>query len=222
MRTYFFILFILISTAQLLAQLLDHPMLNTFTKPFIIPALIGYYVFSRGSKSLCLIFLIALFFSWVGDVLLMNERFFLMGLLAFLISHLGYVMAWRKHRNAQTQHVLGGLHRARMALPVILYGTGMAVVLMPHLNNLQIPVLLYAGVLIWMVLQALFRYGYTSQASFGYVFGGSVLYMLSDSLLAFNKFVQPVSMAGFWIMLTYIAAQFLLVTGILRHEPQTN
>lgn len=220
MKKYFLVLFILISGVQLYAQLFNEDVLHTFSKPFIIPALIGFYVFSRGSKPLCLIFLIALFFSWVGDVLLMQEKFFRTGLLAFLISHLGYIMTWRKHRNAAAENPLTGLHRLRMAFPVILYGTGMVVVLLPHLDNLKIPVLLYAGVLTWMVLQALFRYGYTTSPSFTYVFAGSVLYMLSDSLLAFNKFVQPVGMAGFWIMLTYIAAQFLLVTGILRHEPQ--
>jgi|DewCreStandDraft_4_1066084.scaffolds.fasta_scaffold146837_2 uncharacterized membrane protein YhhN len=221
MRKYFFILFVLFSGAQLVAQLLNHQLLSTFTKPFIIPALIGYYVFSRGDKSLCLIFLIALFFSWAGDVLLLQEKFFVLGLLAFLISHLGYIVTWRKHRNANGQHALSTLHRIRMAFPVILYGAGMVTVLIPHLDNMKIPVLLYAGVLCWMVLQALVRYGYTNNASFGYVFAGSVLFMLSDSMLAFNKFVQPVSMAGFWIMLTYIAAQYSLVTGVLRHEPET-
>lgn len=221
MKKYFLVLFVLFTASELLSSIIDLPVLHTFSKPFIVPSLIGYYVFSRGNKPLCIIFLIALFFSWAGDVLLMWDRYFLIGLLAFLISHLGYVMTWRKHSNPIHHEALTGLQRLRMAFPIILYGTGMVVVLLPALDKMKIPVLLYAAVLTWMVLQALFRYGRTNASSFRYVLAGSVLYMLSDSILAFNKFVQPVNHASFWIMLTYTAAQFLLVTGILRHEPET-
>lgn len=222
MKKYFLVVFFICSGMQLFAALTRNELVNTFSKPFIIPALIGYYVFSRGDRPLSLIFLIALVFSWAGDVLLMWEQYFLPGLMAFLVSHLGYSVTWRNHRHAETYNPLTGLQRLRMAFPVLLYGTGMVVVMMPHLDHLKVPVLLYAGVMAWMVLQALFRYGRTNTASFSYVLTGSVFFMLSDSLLAFNKFVRPVSLADFWIMLTYVAAQFLLVTGVLCHEPEMN
>jgi uncharacterized membrane protein YhhN len=38
-------------------------------------------------------------------------------------------------------------------------------------------------------------------------------FLLSDALLAINKFVAPIPMAGFWVMLTYITAQYLIVKG---------
>jgi uncharacterized membrane protein YhhN len=78
-------------------------------------------------------------------------------------------------------------------------------------------VLVYALVITLMALSALFRYGRTTIKSFALVFGGSVLFMMSDSILAVNKFIEPVRHADFWIMLTYIGAQFLIVSGILRH-----
>ncbi len=158
------------------------------------------------------------FFCWVGDVLLLLDAYFLPGLLAFLVGHLLYIVTWRHHCNASSADTLTALQRLRMALPVILFASGIVVVLYPRLGNLQVPVMLYAGVLGYMVLQALFRYGRTPVTSFVLVFAGSVLFMLSDSILAFNKFVQPVAHGNFWIMLTYAVAQFLLVTGILRHE----
>jgi uncharacterized membrane protein YhhN len=79
------------------------------------------------------------------------------------------------------------------------------------------PVLLYALVITLMALSALFRYGRTSMKSFALVFGGSILFIMSDSLLAVNKFIEPLALADFWIMVTYIGAQYLIVSGILNH-----
>jgi uncharacterized membrane protein YhhN len=61
---------------------------------------------------------------------------------------------------------------------------------------MKIPVLIYAAVLTGMVLVALFRFGKTSSSSFALVFGGAILFMISDSLIAINKFLEPLPMAG--------------------------
>ena len=45
---------------------------------------------------------------------------------------------------------------------------------------------------------------------------GAIAFVLSDSLLAVNKFYQPIPYAGVFIMLTYCAAQFLIVRGFIR------
>jgi uncharacterized membrane protein YhhN len=72
-----------------------------------------------------------------------------------------------------------------------------------------------------MVLNALFRFGRTNAESFWLVFSGAVLFMASDSILAIDKFLKPVTYGGFLIMLTYIAGQYLIVTGLIRHaHPQ--
>jgi len=42
--------------------------------------------------------------------------------------------------------------------------------------------------------------------------------MISDSLLAINKFMQPLPLSGLAIMLTYLLAQYLIVEGVLKHE----
>jgi len=99
-----------------------------------------------------------------------------------------------------------------------LAGTGLVTVLFPHLGNLQIPVMVYALVITLMSLQALFRYGYTSKPSFILVFCGAISFMISDSLLAINKFMQPLPLSGLAIMLTYLLAQYLIVEGVLKHE----
>ena len=54
--------------------------------------------------------------------------------------------------------------------------------------------------------------------SFKLVFIGSLLFLLSDSMLAFNKFHSEIPLAGFLIMLTYIAAQYLIMRGLILEE----
>jgi uncharacterized membrane protein YhhN len=109
------------------------------------------------------------------------------------------------------------LQRVRLAFPIVLAGTGLVVILYSKLGDLQIPVIVYAAVITTMVLTALFRYGRTSNSSFWQVFIGAVLFMISDSILAINKFLDPITNAGLYIMITYVAAQFLIVHGILKH-----
>ena len=105
-----------------------------------------------------------------------------------------------------------------MAFPVILAATGLVVVLYPRLGELRLPVVVYAGVLMFMVLNALFRFRRTNAQSFWMSFAGAVLFMLSDSILAINKFLEPVPNAGLLVMSTYLAGQFLIVRGLIRHQ----
>lgn len=166
--------------------------------------------------------LMAIVFSCLGDTLLMlqkhNPNYFMFGLGAFLVAHIFYILAYRQHQGEGSADELQGLQRIRFALPVVLSGTGLVVILYNHLGDLKIPVLVYATVLTYMVLTALFRFGKTNTGSFTMVFGGAILFMISDSLIAVSKFLEPLAMGSFWIMTTYIAAQFLIVRGLIRHE----
>jgi uncharacterized membrane protein YhhN len=128
-----------------------------------------------------------------------------------------YIVCYRQFQNADKTKELLGSQKVRFSLPFILAGTGLVVILYPVLGDLKIPVMIYALVLTLMVLNALFRYGRTSMKSFLLVFLGAILFMASDSMLAINKFLQPFSGAGVWIMLTYCVAQFLIVEGALIH-----
>jgi uncharacterized membrane protein YhhN len=170
------------------------------------------------SKSVVL----AIIFSCAGDTLLMFQgkdgSFFIYGLGAFLVAHIFYILAYRQHQSSDTSNELQGLQKIRYAFPILLSGTGLVVILYSRLGGMKIPVLIYAIVLTGMVLAALFRFGKTSASSFALVFGGAILFMISDSLIAINKFLEPLSMAGMWIMVTYIAAQYLIVTGLLKHK----
>jgi uncharacterized membrane protein YhhN len=187
------------------------------SKPLIMLSLIAYYLFSAEPVNRSRALLLAMVLSLAGDVLLMWEDYFLSGLVAFMLAHILYIFAYRQHRHEETENALAGLQRARLAFPIILGGTGLIVVLYPVLGGLRMPVIIYGAVLTLMALSALFRYGLTSPASFWMVFGGAVLFMISDSLLAVNRFLTPLSQAATYIMAAYILAQFLIVKGLLRH-----
>ena len=69
-----------------------------------------------------------------------------------------------------------------------------------------------------MGIFALIRRGWTLEKSFIMVYSGALLFIMSDALLAINKFMNPIVQARLLIMATYISAQFLIVRGIMLHE----
>ncbi len=149
-----------------------------------------------------------------------NPKFFILGLAAFLIAHIFYILAYRQHQDESMENSLKGIQKIRFSFPIVLAGTGLIIVLYPSLGSLKIPVVVYALILIVMVLNSVFRYGRTINNSFWLVFVGSIFFMLSDSVLAINKFFRPVTAAGFWIMSIYILAQFLIIQGLLQARLQ--
>lgn len=221
-KRIFMVLFIAVSLADLLAIYFSLEWLQHICKPLITVMLGGYYFVSAPREHRSGIIMLALFFSFLGDSFLMyeamNELYFMSGLGSFLLAHVMFILVYRKFQWIKTDNELAGVHRVRMALPVVLAGCGLLVVLYPKLNELLVPVMIYAAVLVVMVLMALFRYGRTSSLSFSLVFAGALLFMISDSLLAFNKFLQPVFMGGLLVMITYISAQFLIIEGLLNHK----
>jgi uncharacterized membrane protein YhhN len=212
-------LFVVASLGEILSEIIGLLYLHQVCKPLIMITLGIYYLRHAEFRSTTV--WLAIFFSLAGDVLLMFEdgdpKFFMMGLAAFLIAHIFYILSYRQHQDRFQEKSLKGIQKIRFSFPIVLAGTGLIVVLYPSLGSLKIPVVVYALVLIVMVLNSVFRYGRTTNVSFGLVFLGSILFMVSDSILAINKFFKPVPAAGFWIMSTYILAQFLIIRGLVKH-----
>ncbi len=212
--------FLAVSLAELLALAEGWQTVHTIAKPLIMISLLAYYTATVTKRSF--IFICALIFCWTGDVFLLfqsrEEFFFMGGLVAFLAGHVLYIMAYRQHQIPDRKEELMPTQKLRFSFPIVLAGTGLIVILFPSLGTLKIPVLIYAIVLMVMVITALFRFGRTSSGSFWMVLAGAALFMTSDSLLAINKFHVPFPFSGILIMITYIAAQYLIVEGIIKHE----
>jgi uncharacterized membrane protein YhhN len=217
MKKIALILYVVATVGVLLSELLHVERLHVLCKPVLMTSLLFYYLFSTDPVNRSRSVVLAIVFSLAGDVMLMWPEYFIAGLIAFLIAHVLYIFAYRQLQHDETVNSLQGLQRIRLAFPIILAGTGLVVILYPVLGDLKIPVIVYALVLTVMVLNALFRFGRTSITSFWMVFGGAVLFMISDSLLAVNKFLSPLPSGGFLIILSYVLAQFLIVKGSVKH-----
>lgn len=214
--------FLLVSVGEIVSLASGMEWLHTVCKPLIIITLVLAYLVSVSMEDRSRSLLLALIFSGTGDVLLMfqddNGSFFMMGLIAFLTSHVFYIFTYRQHQHNESENGLQGIHKIRLAFPIILAGTGLIFVLYPALGDLKIPVMLYALVLVVMVLNALLRLGKTTPPSFWMVFTGALLFMASDSLLAINKFLDPLPFGNIGVMTTYISAQYLIVKGLISHK----
>ncbi|QUW00735.1 lysoplasmalogenase [Chloracidobacterium sp. MS 40/45] len=146
-----------------------------------------------------------LIWSALGDVALaLDDRFFLVGLTAFLIAHMCYIAAFGPQAQLQRPQVLraGGVVAYGVVLGAILGGA----------TNWQLPILLYALVLTGMGVTAALRRGSRL------VFPGALAFMVSDSLLAWNRFLMPLPLAHLWVMLTYYLAQGLITGGMLDDQ----
>ncbi len=222
MKSLFLFLYWLTGILHLAAIVLDQPELRFITKPLLMPLLIAWYFIETKKlrTSVHIIMMIAFVFSCAGDVFLMDttELNFLFGLVSFLITHVLYVISFRK----EIVKVKGELllrKKPFLALPVVaLAGMLIALVFNRIEPAMQIPVIVYASVITVMVMMAMNRYQKVSQLSFQLTLSGAFLFMLSDSLIALNKFYFEGKLwnASLLIMLTYITGQFLIAKGTAK------
>jgi len=146
--------------------------------------------------------------SLAGDVLLMGPAtLFVPGLVAFLLAHLAYIALFSMG--------VGMFPRRGVLVATLLIGAGMYAFLwlggLPA--ALRIPVAAYVVVIACMAAQAIGRAAvlHATDPSARWVAVGACFFMLSDSLLATNRFVTPLPLASLWVLGTYYAAQMLIV-----------
>ena len=213
------LIFGLLSVIELVSLQFGFTFLHILTKPLLMPVLIGMLYFSgiAGTKRKWI--LIGLFFSWLGDIFLLLDSkgsiFFIAGLVSFLITHIFYILYFLSIGNSAPSL----LKKQPLLIVLILcYGSALVVLLFPYLGELKIPVILYAAVICTMLLCSLHISRKLPAPSNSYFIAGALLFVLSDSLLAINKFYQPFAFAGTLIMLTYCAAQYYIVMGFIKRR----
>jgi uncharacterized membrane protein YhhN len=145
--------------------------------------------------------------SLAGDVFLMlpSDRF-VAGLVSFLIAHLFYITAF-------TAGTGFGLSLWSLA-PCAIYGLFIFSILSPHLGKMKLPVLVYMVVILVMAWQAWERWRQTGQSGALLAFLGAVLFVVSDSALAVNRFRGPYKSAQALTLSTYFAAQWLIARSV--------
>ena len=209
--------FIVFSIIYLIIILLGREDIAWFLKPLLLPFLIitVYLQEHFYSKK---ILLIALTLSWIGDIILLfvdkGEFYFIGGLIAFLLSHIFYIVLFNKQLriNLKKSKVIYWIG----ITIIIVYLTGIMLLLMPNLGELLLPVFVYAMTISIMLLFALKGFLNWQKPANSYIFIGAIIFVASDSILAYDKFYTSLQYSTFLIMITYLAAQYLIVIGILK------
>ncbi len=142
--------------------------------------------------------LLGLGFSMIGDGTL---HWFIIGLSAFLIGHLFYIGAFLRQFQWSGQRMLS-------VIPLLLFGLFIGYQLVESLridanDTLIIPVIIYILAIMTMCWLAIMT---------GNIWAiiGSVLFVISDSILAWNRFISVIDFADVLVMVTYYAAQFFI------------
>ncbi len=193
--------------------------LERIAKPLTLVFLLLWFLSRTPLNSGSLSFALGLFFSLLGDVALLFEAWFLPGLFTFLLAHLTYIVGINTPLAEVSPFwsvplaIVLSLSAARL-LRRITQG-----VLERQQTNLVVPIYIYGLVLTLMLLSALmtlFRRDWSAAASLSVSFGALFFY-LSDLILAWNRFVQPLRNGRLWNMILYHLGQVLLTLGAFLH-----
>ncbi len=191
--------------------------LQYITKPLLM-IIMGLFVLLQPiiRKRIKTFLFFAILFSLWGDVFLLFDQNggpnFMLGLFSFLLAHLFYIILFlhiKKFQHPQRSW------NAWIIAALLLYVALLFYLLSPNLGELKIPVVIYALVLSTMLISAMHAFHFTNDTG-RWVISGAFLFVISDSLLAINKFYTPFAFAGLAIMSTYALAQFLIITGVTK------
>lgn len=210
----FLILFLVVVVLELASHLFQNTQLHVFVKPLLMPLLAVYFT----TKSLIAfkeakLVLVALFFSFLGDTLLMFDGraaiFFILGLSMFLLAHIFYVVFFYKQANT-----LIVFQKFWILVLILSYGISLIYYLFPHLGEMAIPVVVYASVIMVMLIFAT-NLLLNSLKGSKWILLGALFFVISDSLIAIDKFAVRIWQAQFLIMITYIFAQWAIIEGVI-------
>ena len=189
-----------------------------------MPLLILLYVltWNQQKDNLSKLLIGSLFFAFIGDVSLMfvtnNEHFFLLGLGAFMVTQLLYIFIFSRASN-----FLKSLIQPKGLFVLLLFGAVYFLLMNSLYNDLKEmlwPVLLYGAVVCMMGYSSTIRN--VNRSSYLLVLLGACFFIVSDSLIAINKFLYSAELylAQPSIMILYILAQYFIVVGLIKAYKQ--
>lgn len=149
---------------ELLGRLMDNINLEYIAKPLIMVWIAIFFLLNAEKKAFRIPVLLAFFFSWVGDMLLMfsggydNEMFFFAGVGGFFLAQIMYIFIFVKYAENKSKGFL--IRSPLWIIPLVGYLIGIYLFLLPGLEGLMLPIILiYAISLIGMSIAALNRKG---------------------------------------------------------------
>jgi uncharacterized membrane protein YhhN len=198
----------------------DWQRLEFITKPAVMVTLLVWLWQISGFRGQMIWFAVGLTFSLAGDILLMlPKEQFTAGLVAFLMGQLAYLVGF-------TCSGLPPLNLPTVILVFLVAGTSFQIYRRiafsqksSETNKLKLPVFIYTVAISLMLLSALttlLRSEWQPIHALA-VSSGALLFCLSDTLLAFNKFVSPLPHRRVTVIVTYHLGQILITVGAAFH-----
>ncbi len=218
--TIFAVIFCVLALLEIIGIATNSIVLQISAKPLLMPTLVIYLFFSFVKTPGKKLIYAALVFATLGDVFLLFEFmqpvFFMIGLGCFLLTHIFYIIFFF---SIKSPHPSFYRKEPWWLLLIYAYSFGLLILIYPGLGKLEIPVVVYAIVLTAMMMAGIHVLTKVNRPANKLYVWGAALFVLSDSLLAINKFYHKFPLAGVAIMITYCAAQFLIVQAFILHKP---
>lgn len=205
-------LFAVCAAADFFALRSGNGRLEHAVKPALMPLLIALYLVSVPQPNPYVI--LALFGGFLGDTFLLGTGIcFICGLLSFLVGHVFYITAFLRPLDAA--QIIPALFL--LVLPYLLYGILACRLLFPSIPKPMKPaVILYMVALLGMSFSALLRCTAVSGLRFWLTFLGSLFFVVSDTILAFQVFRKTSGKnSSVVVMATYLLAQLMITTGFI-------
>jgi len=213
----FLVLFFIFLAIHLIGEWLENAKIRYITKPPLVPLLILFYIFSIIPGFLNWIFILGLFFGFLGDVFLMlgrEEKWFMYGLSSFLVGHIFYIITFGLSIVNILAFPWWGFF---LVIPEILAVAFVLIKIKGKMGDLRIPTLIYVAVISLMSFFAALRLTTYQIISFSFLLPwiGSILFIISDGIIALDKFDKHIPHDRFLVMITYGLAQYLITQGII-------
>ena len=132
--------------------------------------------------------------------------YFVAGLGLFLMAHLFFVGAFARGFRAR-------LTRRTLVEVLVALVTVLTLLLRPRVGEMAVPVFLYMVAITVMAVLAVLR----EMEGNALLYGG-LAFLLSDALIAVDKFLAPIPAEAYLVMTTYYFAQFMIAQAFLKQE----
>lgn len=212
----FLVLFVLFSIAHLISETLWSRAGRYVTKPLLMPALALYYVTAAAEPNPFL--LAAILCGWLGDIFLMipdpqkTRRYFKPGLVAFLLGHFLYIAVFAAYLPYSASVPAWGW--ACLAVFVAAGVVGYRLIA-PHAQEMLPAIIAYIIIIVLMGASTVLPLGSVCTAGAVTAMTGALVFMISDTINAYNRFAREIPFERLFTMSTYLIGQFLLVQGYL-------
>lgn len=193
------------AVVHLVAKLAGIAPLDQITQAIAMPLLVALLLLAGPRHRLVTLTAIAVFFSWLGDLLpafVPADASFLVLVGCFFLAQIAYIAGFWPYRRDSVATRIG-------VIPYVVVYVVLLVLCVPKAGALLPPLIIYGLTLVGMAVLSTGLHPLTGV--------GGALFLISDALIALTHLdVVAFEQSGFVIMLTYLAAQLLIVLGVLR------